>query len=111
MDWQKRLLSESEAAAAAALDVALVRLCAEHGLIAPTQGYADDELAELRRVRRLTEVLDLDFAGVEVVLRMRRHVLALQAEVQRLERELRRARPMVGPAIWVDAEWTEVGER
>jgi hypothetical protein len=110
MDWQKRLLSESEAAAAAALDVALVRLCAEHGLIAPTQGYADDDLAELRRVRRLTEVLDLDYAAVDVVLRMRRRMLALQAEVQRLERDLRRGRPVVRPAFWVDAEWTEVRE-
>ncbi len=111
MDWQKRLLSESQAAAAATLDVAVVRLCAEHGLIAPTQGYAEDDMAELRRVRRLTEVLDLDYAAVEVVLRMRRRLLALQAEVQRLERELHRARPVVGPAVWVDAEWTEIGER
>lgn len=43
-----------------------------------------DELAELRRVRRLTS-LGVNLAGVEIILRMRRRIEQLQAEIARLE--------------------------
>ena len=43
-----------------------------------------DELAELRRVRRLTN-LGVNLAGVDIVLRMRRRIEQLQAEIDRLE--------------------------
>jgi MerR family transcriptional regulator/heat shock protein HspR len=43
-----------------------------------------DELVELRRVRRLTS-LGVNLAGVEIILRMRRRIEQLQAEVERLE--------------------------
>ncbi|HEY71664.1 MAG: MerR family DNA-binding transcriptional regulator [Chloroflexi bacterium] len=43
------------------------------------------ELAELRRIRRLTD-LGVNLAGVEIILRMRRRIEELQAEVARLER-------------------------
>ena len=42
-----------------------------------------DELAELRRVRRLTS-LGVNLAGVDVILRMRRRIEELQAEIERL---------------------------
>ncbi len=69
----------------------------------------DDEadLAELRRVRRLIEDLGLDYPAIEVVLRMRRRLLALQADMQRLQTELRAIRPAPRQATWIDAEWTE----
>jgi MerR family transcriptional regulator/heat shock protein HspR len=56
------------------------------------RGLADEvlteaELAELRRIRRLTE-LGINLAGVEIILNMRRQIEALQAEVARLERLL-----------------------
>jgi len=45
------------------------------------------ELAELRRIRRLTD-LGVNLAGVEIILNMRRQIEALQAEVARLEQLL-----------------------
>ena len=108
MNQEQRLLSQDEAAMAVALDLAVVRLCAESGLIAPSQGYDETDLAELRRVRRLIEDLGLDQPAVELVVRMRRRLLTLQAQVQRLETELRRTRRTPSPALWVDAEWVDV---
>ena len=105
---ENRLLDQDEAAAVTALEVMVVRLCAESGLIAPAQGYGEAELAELRRVRRLINDLGLDHPAIEVVLRMRRRLLALQAEVQRLETELRMSRGIARRTTWVDAEWTDL---
>jgi hypothetical protein len=108
MNQEQRLLSQDEAAMEVALDLAVVRLCAESGLIAPPQGYDEADLAELRRVRRLIEDLGLDQSAVELVVRMRRRLLTLQAQVQRIETELRLARRTPSPALWVDAEWVDV---
>ncbi len=110
MNQEQRLLNQDEAATVVALDLTVVRLCAESGLIAPAQSYDEADLAELRRVRRLIEDLGLDQPAIEVVLRMRRRMLALQAQVQQLETELRRARRTPSPARWVDAEWTDIWE-
>ncbi len=52
MRHEDRLLNQYEAATATALEVAVVRLYAESGLIAPRQGYGEADLAELRRLRR-----------------------------------------------------------
>jgi MerR family transcriptional regulator/heat shock protein HspR len=41
-------------------------------------------LAELRRIRRLTD-LGVNLAGVEVILRMRQRIVDLQREVDRLQ--------------------------
>ena len=108
MNREQRLLSQDEAAQAVALDLAVVHWCAESGLIAPAQGYAEADLAELRRVRRLIDDLGLDGPAIEVVVHMRRRLLALQAEVQRLEAELRRARRTRSPARWIEGEWAEL---
>jgi hypothetical protein len=101
------MLTPDEAAATADLEITIVRRYAELGLIAPQAGYGAPELAELRRVRRLMRELELDHPAIEVVLRMRRRMLALQAEVRRLEADLRRAahRPIVRDTI--DAEWDD----
>ena len=42
------------------------------------------ELTELRRVRRLSS-LGVNLAGVEIILRMRRRILELHAEIERLQ--------------------------
>lgn len=107
----ERLLNQNEAAAATTLTVTVVRYLAETGVIAPAHGYNDADLAELRRVHRLIEDLHLDQTAVEVVLRMRQRMLALQAEVQRLEAELRAQRRMVQHATFADAEWTELDQQ
>ena len=46
--------------------------------------FTDDDLAELRRIRRLTD-LGVNLAGVEIILRMRRQIEELQAELARLQ--------------------------
>ncbi len=43
-----------------------------------------DDLVELRRVRRLTS-LGVNLGGVDIILRMRRQIEQLQAEIDRLE--------------------------
>ena len=108
MNRKQHLLSQDEAAMAVALDLAVVRLCFESGLITPAHGYDEADLRELRRVRRLIDDLGLDPSAIDVVVHMRRRLLALQAQVQRLEAELRRAQRMPSPTLWVDAEWSDI---
>ena len=59
-----------------------VRIYQQFGLIHSV--LTVDEIAELRRVRRLTS-LGVNLAGVEIILRMRRRIEHLQAEIDRLE--------------------------
>ncbi len=108
MKGEQRLLSQGEAATAVGLDLTVVRLCAESGLIAPAQGYDEADLAELRRVRRLIEDLGLDQPAIEVVVRMRRRLLGLQVQVRRLETEMRLLRRRPRTVVWEDAEWIDV---
>lgn len=59
-----------------------VRRYARRGLVRTP--LTESSLAELRRIRRLTD-LGVNLAGVEVILRMRRRIEHLQAEVDRLQ--------------------------
>jgi MerR family transcriptional regulator/heat shock protein HspR len=70
------------AARQAGLTTHTVRRYIRRGLLSDPLTEAD--LAELRRIRRLTG-LGVNLAGVEVVLRMRRSIEELQAEVERLQ--------------------------
>jgi hypothetical protein len=107
MDRESRMLRQDEAATVTRLEIEIVQLYAESGLIGQPHGYDEADLAELRRVRRLVDDLGLDHPAIEVVLRMRRRLLELQAEVRRLESELRGSRATASSVTWVDAEWTE----
>lgn len=62
----------------------VIEYCWEVGLVEPAA--TDYDLAELRRVRRL-QALGVNLAGVEIILRMRRRLLAMQAEMDRLAGE------------------------
>jgi len=62
-----------------------VRRYVQRGLVSGT--FSEMELAQLRRIRRLTD-LGVNLAGVEVILRMRRQIEELQAEVEALRRLL-----------------------
>jgi DNA-binding transcriptional MerR regulator len=66
-----------------------IRRCVEVGLV--SRSLTDDDLIELRRVRRLTE-LKVNWAGVEIIVRMRRRILELQDELAALEAEPARER-------------------
>ena len=59
-----------------------VRRYVRRGLVRET--LTEAELVELRRIRRLTG-LGVNLAGVEIILRMRRRIEELQAEVNRLQ--------------------------
>jgi MerR family transcriptional regulator/heat shock protein HspR len=59
-----------------------IRRYIRQGLVNDT--LTEAELAELRRIRRLTE-LGVNLAGVEIILHMRRQIEELQAEVARLQ--------------------------
>lgn len=60
----------------------IVRRCIRWGLVG--KALTEAELGELRRIRRLSS-LGINFAGIDVILRMRRRIQALQAEIERLE--------------------------
>lgn len=50
--------------------------------------YSEEDLEQLRHVKKLIEELGVDLAGAEVILRMRRQIAELQQRVQELEAEL-----------------------
>ena len=62
-----------------------VYYCLEVELVG--QSLAEPDLAELRRVRRLLD-LEVNLAGVEIILRMRRQMHAMHAHLERLSAEM-----------------------
>jgi hypothetical protein len=73
----------------------LVEECIDRQLV--DQRLTDADLPELRRVRRLQE-LGINIQGIEVILRMRRRMKALQSELARRNRR------------WSGFLWTEADE-
>ncbi len=84
---ERTTITVKRAARRAGVDVQVVRHCIEVGVL--EEGLTQDDLAELRRVRRLMS-LGINLPGTEVVLRMRRRIQELEAEIAQLERRLRR---------------------
>jgi MerR family transcriptional regulator, heat shock protein HspR len=74
-----------------------LRIYENKGLVRPqrtsggTRLYSDRDLEHVRLIQQLTTELGLNLAGVEHVLRLRDELQRLQARVDRLEREMRRA--------------------
>jgi DNA-binding transcriptional MerR regulator len=54
-----------------------VRTCIQRGLV--VEPLSADDLRELRRIRRLRE-LGVNWAGIEIILNMRRRMRAMRAE-------------------------------
>jgi DNA-binding transcriptional MerR regulator len=101
-----RRLTPDEAAAAARMDVQILWYYAEVGLIAaPSEGYSDSDLADLRRIRRLHDDLDLDHPAIEVMLRLCRRIQDLQTEIRRLELAARPTRLQFSHSEWIEADW------
>ena len=63
--------------------------CLEVELVEQTFGERD--LAELRRVRRLLD-LEVNLAGVEIILRMRRQMQAMHTHLERMSAEMTETR-------------------
>jgi MerR family transcriptional regulator/heat shock protein HspR len=70
------------AAQQSGVTVRTIRRYVRRGLVGTPLTEAN--LVELRRIRRLTD-LGINLAGVEIILRMRRRIEDLQAEVDRLQ--------------------------
>jgi MerR family transcriptional regulator/heat shock protein HspR len=60
--------------------------------------YSNNDLARVRHAQRLIEELGVNLAGVDVILRMRKQMEALQAELAAVRRELDRLRSTRLPA-------------
>lgn len=76
-------ISIRTAARRAAVDGQVVQYCVEVGLM--KERLNDADLRELRRVRRLMS-LGVNLEGAEIILRMRRRIQELEAELSRLRR-------------------------
>lgn len=67
-----------------------LRLYERKGLIRPsrtvgrTRMYSEEDVDEIRRILRLTRDLGVNLAGVEIILRMRRQMVAMQEELEEL---------------------------
>ena len=74
-----------------------VRTCIERGLV--VEPISADDLRELRRIRRLRE-LGVNWAGIEIILNMRRRMRAMQAERIRRQYAGRRAGWSASDGFW-----------
>ena len=85
--------SEQEAAEFCRLEVQVIHQLRDAGVISGVdvagegQRYSDDELALLRRVRRLHHDLGINIEGVEVILRLYAQLEALQRELEQYRRD------------------------
>ena len=61
-----------------------VRRCIQRGLV--SQKLTETDLCELRRMRRLSD-LGINLAGVEIILRMRSQIIALQQKAHQKQEE------------------------
>lgn len=67
------------------------------GIIEPSRSqgnirlYSESDIALLRRVKSLVEDMGVNLAGVEVILRMMQHMSELHAELEKLQKELRKS--------------------
>jgi MerR family transcriptional regulator/heat shock protein HspR len=73
-----------------------LRLYERKGLIRPsrtkgrTRLYSAEDVEEIRRILRLSRDLGVNLAGVEIILKMRHQVKAMQAELETLAAHVRR---------------------
>ncbi|HEX2914175.1 MAG TPA: chaperone modulator CbpM [Chloroflexia bacterium] len=76
------------------LGPAVVERCVQIGLVHPVQRnseparYSQADVIRLRKVRRLIQELGLNWAGVEVVMRLTDELEQVRAELARLRRGL-----------------------
>jgi len=65
------------------------------GIIRPyrSQGnirlYSERDVVQLRRVKTLMDDLGVNLAGIEVILRMTKHIAELQSQIEEMESDLK----------------------
>lgn len=80
----KTRLSIQVAAARAGVHPSTLRRYVQLGLV--TTPLSSEDLAQVRRIRRLSE-LGVNLAGVEIILRMRQQINDLLSRIQQLEEQ------------------------
>ncbi|HEY68289.1 MAG: MerR family DNA-binding transcriptional regulator [Chloroflexi bacterium] len=95
---QTACITITVAARRTGLSPSTVRRYIRLGLVSEVLTEAD--LAELRRIRRLTD-LGVNLAGVEIILHMRRQIESLREEVARLERLVASSTLLEVPETWL----------
>jgi MerR family transcriptional regulator/heat shock protein HspR len=69
------------------------------GLVEPARSkgrirlYSLHDLERVRQIRRLTDDMGVNLAGVEVIMRLTDHIRQLEEQIQELQSEVRRVRP------------------
>ena len=72
-----------------------LRMYEKKGLIRPsrtvgkTRVYSQEDVEEIARLTRLVRDLGVNLAGIEIILKMRRRMLAMQAQIDELTRHVR----------------------
>ncbi len=65
--------------------------------------YSDRDIARLRQIKRLTQELGVNLAGVEIILSLLEQMEELQAEIERLRHHIehgpRRLKPAAQPEV------------
>jgi MerR family transcriptional regulator/heat shock protein HspR len=80
--------SEQETAEYCQMDVQMIRRLQAVGLIeglelaGGEQRYSEEDIAELRRIRRLHRDLGVNLAGIQVILHLRSRLKSLQQELE-----------------------------
>jgi MerR family transcriptional regulator, heat shock protein HspR len=88
-DQSTTYYSEQEAAEYCQLEVRVIRRLQAAGLVEgiaisdEERRYRDEDIAQLRRIRRLHHDLGVNLAGIEVILRLTARLEALQRELER----------------------------
>jgi DNA-binding transcriptional MerR regulator len=100
-------MSLEELARVTGLPVPVLQYLADLGYIHPFPQLPAAEFDELRRIRRLIDDLGVATDTVDLILHMRRRMLAMQREIARLRAELAYRRALDRVTTWVDADWYE----
>ncbi len=75
------------------------------GLVRPSRSrgrvrlYSQADVARLRYIQRLIQDLGVNLAGAEVIIRMNERIRLMEAEMERLRRDLQEYRDRVLPAV------------
>jgi MerR family transcriptional regulator/heat shock protein HspR len=121
LDKDKPLYVISVAAELVDMHPQTLRLYERKGLIEPSRSagktrlYSQRNIEQLREIRRLTQELGVNLAGVEEIIRLRQKLDVLQQRIEdrigtlqeRLQLELKGARALPAPADDGDAAPTE----
>lgn len=91
-----------------------LRMYERLGLVAPGRSeanirlYSEDNVERVRQIKRLTQEIGVNLAGVEVVLRLLDRMGKMEAEIERLHAVVARGPRALGPAQRRGAKKVEV---